>query len=72
MNHYEIFDDPTFIAGVDLGRSLGRYDAEVQAVKAHEMGEIDLWVEWVTPKSLEDWESWREKYGEDFENRWKV
>lgn len=72
MNHDEIFDDPTFLAGMDLGRSLGRYDTEVQAVKAHEMGEIDLWVEWVTPKSLEDWGAWREKYGEDFENRWKV
>lgn len=72
MNHDEIFDDPTFLEGVDLGKSLGRYDAEMSAVKAFEMGETALWVEWVTPKSWEEWKDWREKYGEDFENRWKV
>lgn len=72
MNHDEIFDDPTFLEGVDLGKSLGRYDAEMSAKKAFELGEIDLWVEWVTPKSWAEWEDWREKYGEDFENRWKV
>lgn len=56
----------------DTGAAVGRYDAEMSAVKAFEMGEIDLWVEWVTPKSWEEWKDWREKYGEDFENRWKV
>ena len=56
----------------DLGRSTGRYDTEMSAKKAFELGEIDLWVEWVTPKSWEDWGAWREKYGEGFENRWKV
>lgn len=65
------YDDPTFLAGVDLGKSLGRFGAEVEAIKAHEMGEIDMYIEWVTPKSLEEWDEWEKKYGEDFENRWK-
>lgn len=56
----------------DIGMAVGRYDAEMSAVKAFEMGETALWVEWVTPKSLEEWDEWHEKYGEDFENRWKV
>ena len=56
----------------DIGAAVGRYDAEMSAVKAFEMGETTLWVEWVTPKSWSEWEDWREKYGEDFENRWKV
>lgn len=56
----------------DTGVAVGRYDAEMSAVKAFEMGETALWVEWVTPKSWEEWKDWREKYGEDFENRWKV
>lgn len=65
-------DNMTPEEAYDIGMAVGRYDAEMGAKKAFEMGEIDLWVEWVTPKSWEDWESWREKYGEDFENRWKV
>lgn len=65
-------DNMTPEEAYDIGMAVGRYDTEMGAKKAFEMGEIDLWVEWVTPKSLEDWESWREKYGEDFENRWKV
>lgn len=72
MNDDEIFDDPRFLEGMDIGKSIGRFDAEMQAIKAHEMGETDMYIEWVTPKSLEDWKAWREKYGEDFENRWKV
>lgn len=56
----------------EIGLGVGKYDVQVEAMRAHEMGEIDLWIEYVTPKSWEDWESWREKYGEDFENRWKV
>ena len=56
----------------EIGRATGRYDAEMSAKKAFELGEIDLWIEWVTPKSWENWEAWHEKYGEDFENRWKV
>lgn len=72
MNHDDIFDDPTFIAGMDVGKSIGRFGAEVEAIKAHEMGEIDMYIEWVTPKSLEDWQDWHEKYGEGFEKRWKV
>lgn len=55
-----------------IGMAVGRYVAEKSAVKAFEMGETALWVEWVTPKSLEEWDEWHEKYGEDFENRWKV
>ena len=65
-------DNMTPEEAYDIGMAVGRYDTEMGAKKAFEMGEIDLWVEWVTPKSLEDWESWREKYGKDFENRWKV
>lgn len=72
MSHDEIFDDPTFLAGVDLGKSLGRFGAEVEAVKAYEMGEIDMYIEWITPKSLEEWDEWEKKYEDGFENRWKV
>ena len=65
-------DNMTPEEAYDIGAAVGRYDAEMSAVKAFELGEIDLWVEWVTPKSWEEWKDWREKYGEDFENRWKV
>lgn len=72
MNHDEIFDDPKFLAGMDLGKSLGRFDAETVAIKAHEMGEIDMYIEYITPKTWEEWKAWHEKYGEGFEKRWKV
>ena len=52
--------------------SLGRYHAELEALNAFNAGEIEEWIEYITPKSLEEWEEWEKKYGEDFENRWKV
>lgn len=64
--------DMTVDEAYDIGMAVGRYGAEMSATKAFEMGEIDLWVEWVTPKSMEEWDEWEKKYGEDFENRWKV
>lgn len=58
----------------EIGDAMGRYRTVAQAIRAHEAGEIDLWVEFVTPKGLEEWDEWEKKYGsiEEFENRWKV
>ena len=72
MNDDEIFDDPKFLEGMALGKSLGRYGAETEAIKAHEMGDTDMYIEWITPKTMDELDDWEKKYGEDFENRWKV
>lgn len=60
-----------FQEGVLLGKSLGENDAYRQAKVALHMGEIELWLEYMEPKTLEDWDAWREKHGEDFEERWE-
>ena len=68
----DFFSDLTPEQAYDIGEAMGKYVREQEAIKAFEMGEIAQWIEYITPKTWEDWKAWHEKYGEDFENRWKV
>ena len=70
----DFFDDISPKGAYDIGDSMGRYRTEMQALRAYELGEIEMWLEFVEPKSLEEWDEWEAKYGdiEEFENRWKV
>lgn len=68
----DFFDGISPEGAYDIGESVGRYKAEEEAAKAFEMGEIELWIEYTTPKTLEEWDEWEKKYGEGFEKRWKV
>lgn len=56
----------------EIGDSMGRFRTEVEAIKAYDMGEIDQWIAFVRPKSLEEWDEWEAVHVEGFENRWKV
>ena len=68
----DFFDTISTKGAYDIGDSMGRYRTEMEAIKAYEMGEIDQWIEYVRPKSLEAWDEWEAAHEEGFENRWKV
>ena len=59
-----IFDSPEFKAGLDIGKSLGSYEA-------YDAGEIELWLAHVKPKTLEGWEEWHKEHGDDIGDRWQ-
>ena len=63
-------NNPDFKHGVSVGESFGLYEAQRQALRAHQMGEIELWLQYVVPKTMEDWNAWDAQYGADFSNRW--
>lgn len=71
-------DVPGYVPSPDeayeIGDAMGRHRTEEQAIRAHAAGEIDLWVEFVTPKTSEEWDEWESRHGDvgEFENRWKV
>lgn len=58
----------------DIGRATGWYETEQEATRAYEAGEIDLWIDFIKPRTMEEWESWEQKNGavEEFKKRWKV
>lgn len=66
-----IFDSPEFKVGLDIGKSLGSYEAQAEAQRAYDAGEIELWLAHVKPKTLEGWEEWRKEHGDDIGDRWK-
>jgi hypothetical protein len=57
----------------DLGHSLGLWEAESMAIEAYNLGEIDLYIRYVTPKSMSEWLEWENEYGshDDMRARWK-
>lgn len=68
----DFFDTISPKGAYDIGDSMGRYRTEMEAINAYEMGEIDQWIEYVRPKSLEAWDEWDASHEEGFEKRWKV
>lgn len=66
-----IFDSPEFKAGLDIGKSLGSYEAQAEAQRAYDAGEIELWLAHVKPKTLEGWEEWHKEHGDDIGDRWQ-
>lgn len=47
---------------MDVGTSLGYSQASMEAHAAQQAGELDLWLEYTSPKTAEQWEAWREKH----------
>jgi hypothetical protein len=66
------FESDAFKLGLDLGKATQAYESYLQVRTAYEMGEIELWLAYMEPKSLEDWAAWEEEHGKDFEDRWKT
>lgn len=60
---------PAFKHGLDVGEGMGAYKAETEAIAAYQAGEIDLWIEFVTPKSMQEWEAFEAQHG-NLRNRW--
>lgn len=63
----EIYD-----CGFDLGEALTELNMVKEARIAYEKGEIELWLEYHSPKSWEDWEKFNQEHGsfEEVESRW--
>jgi hypothetical protein len=82
MNKYEFDEEAyekeinsdTFKHGLDIGESIGEFRTYESAQKAFDRGEIELWLDYYRPKSLEDWDKWYEEHGshEDMRNRWRA
>lgn len=70
-NDEDLFASPAFKEGLDIGKSLGRYEAESEAARAFEAGEIEFWLAWSKPKTLDEWETWDAEHGADVGDRWK-
>lgn len=49
---------------------LGRCSAEMEAIRAYDLGEIDLWIEHYRAKTMEEWEEYDARMGVDFSSRW--
>jgi hypothetical protein len=56
-----------------LGVSIGHHESSAQARKAYEAGQIELWLEWQHPKTMEEWAEFEALYGDHdaMEARWK-
>lgn len=71
LEHSREYNSPYFEHGLEVGHAIGHSDAVSEALRAHEMGELELWLEAMTPKSMEDWQEWEAQYGKNFSDRWK-
>ena len=69
---HDELNSPEFLHGIEIGKSLGFYDAASEAQRAFEAGEIELWIEFQKPKSIEDWKVWESEHGptKDMHDRW--
>lgn len=67
----ETFESPDFNYGFEVGKATGALEAFYEAYNAYSMGEIELWLEQNTPKTLEEWDEWYAEHGENFSDRWK-
>jgi len=66
-------ESPAYKHGFDIGISFGLWEAQKEAIAAYKAGEIDLWIEAVTPKTPEEWAEFKAKYGPTTElsKRWE-
>lgn len=62
-------DSPDFKHGLDVGKSFGAYDTYMEAQRAFDRGEIELWLSFQRPKTSEEWEEWEAEHG-DLADRW--
>lgn len=73
LDTYEAeLESPAYKHGYDVGVSMGIYEAESMAIAAYEAGETDLYIEFITPKSMADWAAFEAKHGtiSEFKKRW--
>lgn len=56
----------------DLGYAMAAYELPQEASNAYAKGEIELWLEFNRPKTMEEWEDFHEKHGtsEELHARW--
>ena len=52
-----------FDHGMQIGKSIGIYEANKEAREAYAEGKIDWWIEKVRPKTIEEWEAWKAENG---------
>lgn len=72
MTNDNIFDNPNFKHGMEVGSDLGRFESESEAQRAYDMGEIELWLEHYRPKDMDEWDEYDAKMGKNFSDRWKT
>jgi len=56
-------DDTEFDHGVSVGVDIGFYNATEEAHRANALGEIDLWLDFNKPRSMEEWNAWEAENG---------
>lgn len=63
---------PTPDEAFNLGKAIGWNEATEEAGAAHAAGEIELWLDLNTTRSLEEWEAWEAEHGKisEYEHRW--
>ena len=64
-------ESPAFLHGLDVGKSFGWNYAWEEAQRAFDMGEIELWLAYYKPKTIEGWREWEAEHGKNFKDRWK-
>jgi len=65
-------ESPAYKHGFEIGLSFGLWEAQSEALAAYQAGEIELWLEAVTPKTIEEWAAFEAKHGSanDLGARW--
>lgn len=66
------YGSEAFQQGMDVGIGLGRFEAEEEAHRAFEEGEIELWLDHYQPRTIEEWEEYEARMGKNFSDRWKT
>lgn len=73
-NDNDPWDTPEFEHGVDVGVDIGFYNATEEARRADALGEIELWLDFHKPRSVEEWHAWEAANGSisGYSDRWKT
>lgn len=64
-------ESPVFKHGYDVGESIGETRAIDMVRRAYDMGEIELFIEAMSPKTMDEWEEWENEHGKSFSYRWR-
>lgn len=67
---YDDLSTPEFHHGMDVGISMGTYEANERALNAWDAGEIALFIEYIRPKTCKEWQEFEIRHG-DLSSRWK-
>lgn len=74
MSEPDMWDHPYYRMGREVGHDFGARYAQDQALKAQELGELDLWLDYVARRTPAERKAWEEENGPSymFELRWEV